>query len=83
MQDKQINPLLCLAMHGLEQSAVKVSSVSDEDNREFAENAQSLLKLQSRHISLLHSDVVRRRKTATFKALGMIEKEASQLLQQP
>ena len=64
-------------MHGLEQSAVEVSSVLDKNIREFAENAQSLLKLQSQYISLLHSDVVRRRKTAAFQALGMTEKEAT------
>ena len=63
-------------MHGLEQSAVEVNSVGDEDIREYAERAQSLLKLQSQYILMLHSDVVRRWKTAAFQALGMTEKEA-------
>ena len=56
-QDKQIKPLLLLATHALEQSAVEVSSVIDEDIREFAGNAQSLLKLQSQYILFLHSEV--------------------------
>ena len=77
LQDKQIKPLLRLSMHGLEHAAAGVSKIDDEDIREFAESAQSLLKLQSQYILYLHADVVRRRKTAAFQALGMIEKEAT------
>ena len=77
LQDKQIKPLLRLAMHGLEHATADVSNVDDDDIREFAEGAQSLLKLQSQYILYLHADVVRRRKTAAFQALGMTEKEAT------
>ena len=64
-------------MHGLEHATADVSKVDDDDIREFAESAQSLLKLQSQYILYLHADVVRRRKTAAFRALGMAEKEAT------
>jgi len=77
LQDKQIKPLLRLAMHGWEYAAADLSKVEDDDIREFAESAQSLLKLQSQYILYLHADVVRRRKTAAFQALGMTEKEAT------
>ena len=77
LQDKQIKPLLRLSMHGLEHATADVSKIDDEDIREFAESAQSLLKLQSQYILYLHADVVRRRKTAAFQALGMTEKEAT------
>ena len=76
LQDKPIKPLLRLAMHGLEHATADVSKIDDEDIREFAESAQSLLKLQSQYI-LYNADVVRRRKTAAFQALGMTEKEAT------
>ena len=36
-----------------------------------------MLKLQSQYILYLHADVVRRRKTAAFQALGMTENEAT------
>ena len=77
LQDKQLKPLLRLAMHGLEHATADVSKVDDDDIREFAESAQSLLKLQSQYILYLHAYVVRRRKTAAFRALGMTEKEAT------
>ena len=64
-------------MHGLEHATADVSKIDDEDIREFAESAQSLLKLQSQYILYLHADVVRRRKTSAFLALGMTEKEAT------
>ena len=47
LQDKQIKPLLRLAMHGLEHATADVSKVDDDDIREFAESAQSLLKLDT------------------------------------
>ena len=77
LQDKQIKPLLRLSMHGLEHATADVSKIEDENAREFAENAQSLLKIQSQYILYLHADVVRRRKTAAFQALSMTEKEAT------
>ena len=77
LQDKQIKPLLRLSMHGLEHAAADMSKIPEEGIREFAESAQSLLKLQSQYILYLHADVVRRRKTAAFQALGMTEKEAT------
>ena len=45
LQDKQIKPLLRLSMHGLEHATADVSKVDDDDIREFAEGAQSLLKI--------------------------------------
>ena len=69
-QDKHIKP-------GLEHATADVSKIEDENIQEFAESAQSLLKLQSQYILYLHADVVRRRKTAAFQALGMTEKEAT------
>ena len=77
LQDKQIKPLLRLSMHGLEHAAADMSKITEDGIREFAESAQSLLKLQSQYILYLHADVVRRRKTAAFQALGMTEKEAT------
>ena len=77
LQDKQIKPLLRLSMHGLEHAAADLSKIPEESIREYAESAQSLLKLQSQYILYLHADVVRRRKTAAFQALGMTEKEAT------
>ena len=77
LQDKQIKPLLRLSMHGLEHAAADMSKITEDSIREFAESAQSLLKLQSQYILYLHADVVRRRKTAAFQALGMTEKEAT------
>ena len=47
LQDKQIKPLLRLAMHGFEHAAADMSKIPEEGIREFAESAQSLLKLQS------------------------------------
>ena len=64
-------------MHGFEHATANVSKIDDEDIREFAESAQSLLKLQSQYILYLHADGVRRWKTAAFQALGMTEKEAT------
>ena len=64
-------------MHDFEHATADVSKIDDEDIREFAESAQSLLKLQSQYILYFHADVVRRRKTAAFQALGMTEKEAT------
>jgi hypothetical protein len=39
-------------MHGLEHAAADVSKIDDDNIREFAESAQSLLKLQSQYIRL-------------------------------
>ena len=50
LQDKQIKPLLRLSMHGLEHVAMGLSGTDDADIREFGENAQSLLKIQSQYI---------------------------------
>ena len=77
LQDKQIKPLLRLSMHGLEHAAADLSKIPEKSIREYAESAQSLLKLQSQYILYLHADVVRRRKTAAFQALGMTEKVAT------
>ena len=77
LQDKQIKPLLRLAMHAGEHAAADISKIPEEGIREFAESAQSLLKLHFQYILYLHADVVRRRKTAAFQALGMTEKEAT------
>ena len=40
-----LQPLLRLSMHGLEHATADVSKIEDNDIREFAENAQSLLKI--------------------------------------
>ena len=77
LQDKQIKPLLRLSMHGLEHAAADLSKIPEESIREYAESAQSLLKLHFQYTLYLHADVVRRRKTAAFQALGMTEKEAT------
>ena len=61
----------------MEHAAADVSKITEDSIRQFAESAQSLLKLQSQYILYLHADVVRRRKTAAFQALGMTEKEAT------
>ena len=66
-------------MHGLEHATADVPKVDDDNIREFAESAQSLLKLQSQYVLYLHADVVCRQKTAAFQALAlnMTEKEAT------
>ena len=77
LQDKQVKPLLRLAMHGLEHSAVDLSTVPKREVRDHAAQSADLLKLQSQYILFLNADVVRRRKQAAFMALGMTDKEAT------
>ena len=77
LQGKQVKPLLRLAMHGLEHSAVDLSTVPKREVRDHAAQSADLLKLQSQYILYLNADVVRRRKQAAFMALGMTDKEAT------
>ena len=47
LQDKHVKLLVCLAMPGLEQSIIRLSSETEDSVRGYAEQAQSLLKVQS------------------------------------
>jgi len=77
LQDKQVRPLLRLSMHGLEQSAVDLTTMADTELTAFAQSAQKLLRTQSQYILMLHADIVRRRKHVAMQVLGLSEKEAT------
>ena len=75
LQKTQVKPLLRPAMLGLEKDQIKLSDESEDVVCQFAENAQSLLRVQSDYILFLHANVVRCRKYAAMQMLGMTERK--------
>ena len=47
LQEKHVKPLLRYGMHGFQQSQVKLSDESEDVVRPNAENAQSVVRVQS------------------------------------